>query len=100
MLCPSAAPTAPGTEMLTMREPEAFRKSRREVVVMSGSLGAHRLGSTLDRAHDRHVRAAAALDARHRLADLRVARLGIGLEEGGGGHDPAGETVAALRDLL
>src|SRR5688572_27862761 len=81
----SAVATAPGIEMLTTSEPEAFRKSRRVIGFMTISLGRHRLRGALDRAHDRHVRSAATLDAGHGLADLGVGGLGIVLQDRRGG---------------
>src|SRR5262249_4899432 len=47
-----------------------------------------RLGA-LDRAQDRHVRSAAALEPCERVAQLGVARLGVLLQVRGCGHDPA-----------
>src|SRR6266446_4429115 len=99
-VCASASPTRAGPAAVTINAPEALRNSRRErgafMVVSSGHL---RL-SALDRAQDRDVRAAAAFQAGKRVAQLGVVRLGVLLEIGGGGHDPAVDAVAALRHLL
>src|SRR5215510_11577362 len=94
--------TVPGIITLTTRAPLAFRKSRREVWVRSiGRPLRHRSGGgALDRAQDRHVRSAAALEPDQRVADLTVARLRLVAEQRGGGHHPARQTIAALRDLL
>src|SRR4051812_22193194 len=46
------------------------------------------------------MRAAAALETGERLANLRVVRPRVLLEQRHRGHDPAVETVAALRHLL
>src|ERR1700690_1368822 len=60
----------------------------------------HHLGGALDRLENADVRAAAALEARERVLDLGFARLLLGRQEGGGGHDPTVDAVAALRHLL
>src|SRR5262245_59659357 len=102
--CASASPTNDGTLAETMSAPVDFRNSRRERersmrAFMAASLCERRLRA-LDRAQDRDVSAAAALEARQRLAELRVRRPGVFLEHGGSGHDPAVDAVAALRHLL
>src|SRR5882762_448426 len=99
-----ALPMKAGPAAETTSAPEAFRNSRREsgkstrefIVVSSGHL---RL-SALDRAQDGDVRPAAALEARERFAQLRVARLRVLVQVGRRGHDPAVDAVAALRHLL
>src|SRR5574339_93417 len=95
-----AVARAPGMETLTTSEPEAFRNSRRVMGFMVVSSGCQRAGGALDRAQDRHVRAAAALDAGHGLAYLGVTRFRVGLEERRRGHDPARGAVTALQHLL
>src|SRR5215510_7658772 len=102
--CASASPANDGTPAETMSAPADFRNSRRERqrsmrAFMAASLCERRLRA-LDRAQDRDVRAAAALEARQRLAELGVGRLGVFLEHGRGGHDPAVDAIAALRHLL
>src|SRR5579883_337821 len=52
----------------------------------------------MDRLPDALISAAAA-DIGDRRVDLGIARLGIGLEERGDGHDHAGLAIAALRHL-
>src|SRR3954451_5826225 len=54
----------------------------------------------LDGAQDAGMRAAAALESRERLANLRVIRARVLLEQCHRRHDPAVEAVAALRHLL
>src|SRR5450756_1903125 len=85
--------------MLITSAPEACRNSRRDIEFMAFSSGS-RSGGALDRAHDRHVGAAAALESRERFTDLGIVGLGVVAQERGRGHDPAGEAVAALRNLL
>ena len=60
----------------------------------------HGLGGAFDRAHDRQMRAATALEAGERIADLGVGRARIFVEQRHRGHHPAVETVAALWYLL
>src|SRR5690348_12089009 len=86
----SAVVTVPAVPQLTTSAPPALMKSRRVIGFMVISSDS-RSGGALDRAQDRHVRAAAALDSRHGLPDFGVARLGISFEEGRRRHDPAGE---------
>src|SRR6266545_5291 len=88
-----------GTERETTKAPEVFRKSRREMDVMSLS-SRHLCLRALDRAQYRDMRAAAALQAGERVAQLGVARFGVLPQDRGGGHDPAVDAVAALRHLL
>src|SRR5262249_44125164 len=96
----SASPMKTGPAAVTISAPEALRNSRRESgAFMVVSLGQLRLGA-LDRAQDRHVRSAAALQAGERVAQPRLARLGVFVVAGRGGHDPAVEAFAALRHLL
>src|SRR5262245_24486937 len=102
--CASASPANDGTLAETMSAPADFRNSRRERersmrAFMVASLCECRLRA-LDRAQDRDVRAAAALEARQRLAELRVGGLRVFLEHCRGGHDPTVDAIAALRHLL
>src|SRR5579885_3543123 len=60
----------------------------------------HHCGGALDRLEDADVRAAAALETRERVLDLRLAWILVVAQEGRGGHDPAVDAVAALRHLL
>src|SRR5690349_13658347 len=46
------------------------------------------------------MRAAAAFDAGERIFDLRLRGLLVVAQERGGGHEPAVDAVAALRDLF
>src|ERR1035437_4998843 len=60
----------------------------------------HHLGGALDRLENADVRAAAALQSRQRVLDLRFARLLLVAQEGGSGHQPAVDAVTTLRHLL
>ena len=83
----------------------AVRKSRRESVIASHRR--LRCWSTrcscrraFDRAHDPHVRSAAAEVAVQRRANLRARRLLVARDERRGRHDHPVDAVAALRGLL
>src|SRR5438046_2420821 len=82
-----------GAAKETTSAPEVFKNSRRSMVFSSD----HFVLGTLDGAHDRDMRAAAAFEACQRIAQLRVARLRVLFQRGGGGHHPAVNAVAALR---
>src|SRR6185295_4978629 len=97
---PAAIDSSKGTRTETTSAPLACRNSRREIGAFMIASSRHALLSTLDSAQDRHVGAAAALEAGERIAQLGIARLWILLQDGGGGHDPAVDAVAALRHLL
>src|SRR5262249_22810767 len=58
------------------------------------------LRRALDRAQDAHVSATAALEIRQRIADLRVARVRVLVEQRDRSQYPAVEAIAALRHLL
>src|SRR5205807_9409162 len=87
-----ASASIAGAEIDTTRAPEVFRNSQRSMIVSSD----HFVLRALDGAHDRHMRPAAALEARERVAHLRVARLRVLLQRRGRGHHPAVAAVAAL----
>src|SRR5687768_10803362 len=87
----------PGTAKETTSAPDVLKNSRRES--MGGLLGHLGLGA-LDRAQDRHMRAAAAFQAGKRVAQLRVRSFWIFLQHRRRSHDPAVHAVAALRHLL
>src|SRR5262245_165334 len=103
--CAIASSTNDGAATATTNAPADFRNSRRDSERSMGAFitslpsGHHALGA-LDRAQDRHMRAAATLQTCQRFAHLRVGRLRVLLEECGGGHDPAVHAVAALWHLL
>src|SRR5712692_351661 len=98
LTCASASVSG-GAANETTSAPEVFRNSRRVRVVMMFS-SRHAGLRALDGAQDGHVRSAAALEPRQRIAQLRVARFRVLLEIGRGGHYPAIDAVAALRHLL
>src|ERR1700676_4989280 len=60
----------------------------------------HHLSGTLDRLENADVSTATALQSGQRVLDLRFARLLFIAQEGGCGHQPAVDAVAALRHLL
>src|SRR6185369_1469222 len=97
---PAAIDSSRGRKTVTTSAPLACRNSRREIGAFMIASSRHALLSTLDGAQDRNVGAAAALEPRERIAQLRVARLWIFLQDRSGGHDPAVDTVAALRHLF
>jgi hypothetical protein len=75
------------------------RQRRERVSSLHGLLGGPRRGA-MDGAPDARVRAAAAEHVRHRVVDLRIARVGMALEQPGGGEKLRRLAVAALRHLL
>src|ERR1700676_1743630 len=60
----------------------------------------HHFSGTLDRLENADVGTATALQSGQRILDLRFARLLLVAQEGGRGHQPAVDAVAALRHLL
>src|SRR4029077_8840932 len=63
-------------------------------------VGAQLLGRVLDGFDDVDIAGAAAEIAGDRLADLRLARIGVLLQEGVAGQHHAGRAVAALEAML
>src|SRR4029453_4087280 len=96
----STSSRRPGTDAQATRAPASRRGSRgaREGFRAAPSRG--RRLRALDRAQDGDVGAAAALEPGQGLPQLGVGGLRLLLQDGGGGHDPAVDAVAALGHLL
>src|SRR5262249_12111494 len=102
---PSTASSSIGAPTETTSAPPALSIARREKCVALSILvivasSTHHLGRALDRAHDAHMGAAAALEAGERVLDLGIGRLLVAIEQRRRRHDPAVDAVAALRHLL
>src|SRR5258705_7192487 len=95
----AACAFTPGSVSDTTRAPAPGNTSRRLRWMFMVHLPSC-LRRALDGAQDADMGAAAAFQARQRVADLGVGRPRILVEQRDRGHDPAVEAVAALRHLF